>query len=150
MSANAILWSLLRIRTRSKNVPLSELPPPPPPSSSNEEIWGAGELTEEAAKEKEIEEYYTKTAGDSANFEKGERVGGNAAQAMDSGMAAELAGLEEKAARLRMEAAKGAEERRKLEEPPPAPKSVATKTQATGVGGKWPTKNKASNFDELD
>ena len=137
-------------RVLSKNVPLSDLPPPPPPSSNNEEIWGADELTEEAAKEKEIEEYYTKTAGDSANFEKGERVDGNAAQAMDSGMAAELAGLEEKAAKLRMEAAQDAEERRKLEELPPAPKSVATKTQATGVGGKWPAKKKSSDFDELD
>eukprot|EP00520_Triparma_pacifica_P003711 CAMPEP_0118662062 /NCGR_PEP_ID=MMETSP0785-20121206/16619_1 /TAXON_ID=91992 /ORGANISM="Bolidomonas pacifica, Strain CCMP 1866" /LENGTH=487 /DNA_ID=CAMNT_0006555557 /DNA_START=60 /DNA_END=1520 /DNA_ORIENTATION=+ len=133
-------------RVLSQNVPISDLPPPPP-SSNDEEIWGQDELTDEALKEKEIEEYYTKTAGDTANFEKGERGQGNAASAMNAhasaNMATELTGLEEKAAKLRMEASKQAEERRKLEEPPPVPPS--SKPAKAGIGGRWPVKSKTSN-----
>jgi len=132
-------------RALSKSVPVSELPPPPP-SSNDEEIWVEDELTEEARKEKEIEEYYTNMAGEDANFEKGQgaRVECNAANAMDSGMAAELAGLEQKTEMLRMKAMKDAEERTKLEATPPVP-------PASCIGGKWPTTSKnLSDFDELD
>jgi len=127
--------------------------PPPPPTSSEGGIWGDDEMSEEAKKEAEIEAYYTKTAGDNAAWEKGEKNMGNAASAMDSSMAAELATLQDKTERLNMKKIKENETRMQMEKqhkqglplpPPPGSEKV-------GVGGAWPTKGlEKTNFEELD
>ena len=157
-------------RVLSRNVPKDKLPPPPP-ASTNEDIWNADEiLSDEAKKEKEIEAYYTKMAGDKANFEKdGEGNEGDAAVSLDAGLAAELALLQQKTEQLNMKAIKEAEERAALEAVPPPPPPPTTlkagsslkdrigENSSVGIGGSWPKKmNKVkgapsnSNFDALD
>lgn len=131
--------------------------PPKPPPSAGGDIWASDEvMTEEARKEKEIEDYYTKMAGEGANWEKG-GSGGDAAISLDAGMAAELAMLKEKTERLTAGKIEEAEARHETEAmfkgggitlPPPPPGAASV-----GVGGTWPKAAAAAgetDFEELD
>ena len=140
-------------RVLSSNVSLEDLEKEklPPPPSSRGDIWGEEDFSDEAKKEKELEEYYANTAGDKANWEKDE--GGS-----DAGLKAELKRLQDKTEALRMKAISENEARMKLEEVPPTPPSVEGGIKArigenkdVGVGGPWPKKDKVkTDFEELD
>lgn len=155
-------------RVLSQNVDVT-LPPPPPRAKGDGDIWGGDEvMTEEARKEAEIEAYYTSQAGDVANWEKGTNVNDNAAAMLDSGMAAELAMLQDKTEKLNAGRIVLQEERAATEalfrngglsamppQPPPAQEKSLLReiggSSQVGVGGKWPTKEKAkTDFEELD